>query len=82
LEPDILSFLDKHKTPRYCRLRLPNPHHAPIVAHIVPTSNLDNLLIPLYICTANQTKSRTQDMACGFFNNPDKFILIDAEILK
>jgi len=31
LEPDILSFLDKPKTPGYCRLRLPNPHYAPIV---------------------------------------------------
>jgi hypothetical protein len=36
--------------------------------YCVPKSNPANKLILLYICSDNQTKSRTQDMVCGFFN--------------
>jgi hypothetical protein len=67
MDRDNLDLLNKSKTPGYCGFPLANLQKGPSV-YCVPKSNPFNSLILLYICSANQTKSRTQDMVCGFFN--------------
>jgi len=67
LNHDILDLLNEPKLPGHCGFPLANLQSAESL-HYVPESNPFNSLILLYICSANQTKSHTQDMVCGFFN--------------
>ena len=49
---DILGLLDKSKIPGHCGFPLANPHSGESV-DFVPKSNPSNILILLYICSAN-----------------------------
>ena len=52
LNCDISVFMNKPKTPSYCRFPLANPHTAPVL-YFVTKSNPANTLILWCICSAN-----------------------------
>jgi hypothetical protein len=64
---NILGSVDKPIVAGHCMFPLANPHKGQSLGFVPESNSADNLIL-LYICSANQTKSRTQDMVCGFFN--------------
>jgi hypothetical protein len=72
---DILDSVDKPIVPGHCGFPLANLYFE-LGVDYVPQSNPHKILILLSICSGNQTKSRTQDVVCGFLFNLDFLILI------